>query len=860
MKHIIYIITASALMLTPWQAQAAKSKAPVADSRLVQTANGAFSVAPDSTTAAFSEALQLGAATYTPYAPKARVYNAQKPLIKVTMEEEPERNQKGEPTGKTSEKWYFEIPDSLLGRQLLMYSRLAQVPPGFDYGTHQETTEGVYAFYLSPDRTKLQLKEMPTSMYADTLYSISKAVDLSNTKPIVKVFKVESHNNGVYRIEANSLLMEEKLLTLPAAMKSAYRFNTMDSRRSRIASVHSYEGNVEILTTRTYQTESQTIATSAGSATIGLSSTIILLPETPMTGRLADPRVGYKSFRVTEFSDNQQSVERKRYTTRWRLEPRNAEEAQQQLSGTAIEPKRPIRYYIDPAFPEKWHPYIQAGVAQWREAFEQAGWKNAIEALEWPTADSTASMEDSRFNVIRYVPGLLTMVSGDDYVFDPRTGEILNAPILVRTGALQELRNNYVGDCGAVDEDSHTALFPDELMGALISHQIARAVGTTLGLTPNMLSSTMTPTDSLRSKSYIQRYGIAPSITDMLPYNFVAQPGDGLTRNELIPRVGDADAWSIRWGYGPIDETDEQSISRHLVALTTDHLAANPRHQWGNGDGLNDPRCQPNDLGDDQVKAAAYGVSNLKRIAPYLVEWGSTNRDIHYNSYNAYYYWAQIDQKYARYCSILLNNLTGRCKSPLPATAEGTVYFYRDANYVERCIDSLFSIFGQQAKWVQSDPTQRFSWATPERAGLAYAGFITNTPSISTLHNLHPSLDPMAFAMRVYEFCFKQATPGTAPDLYNRTLQSRLLNTMTSGFKSTNDGYATGDERAVLRYVLIQMQNRLKSILPSAPDDTTRNHYAMLLEQLEDFFTIRAKQASSAPSSGTIVITLGATD
>lgn len=855
-----------------------KAKAQVAttqgDCHLTQAADGTFHLAVDSTTDNGAptannsaptanngaETLQHGIALYSPYAPKTRVYNSQKPLFKTILKEQVETKEEGKEKEENKEKWFFLIPDSVIGRQLLIYSRLSQVPVGFQYPIHMETTKGVYAFYVSPDKKKLLMKETPTAIYADTLYSISKAVDLSSSKPIVKVFNIEEHKDGAYRIDATSLLLEDKLLTVHSTIKNTYRFTNLDANRSRIVSVHSYDSNIEIHTARTYATSAQTISTQDDCATLDLSSTIMLLPQTPMTGRLSDPRVGFKKFMVTEFSDYQQRVERKTYTTRWRLEPKSADDALLQSSGTAIEPKRPITYHIDPAFPAKWHPYIKAGVAQWQKAFEQAGWKNAIQALDWPTSDSIASMEDSRFNVIRYIPTTATTIGAKDFVYDPRTGEILNAPITLSAGTLQELRNNYVGDCGAVDTDCHTAIFPDELMGSLISHQIARAVGTTLGLEPNLLASSLTPTDSLRSKTYIEHYGIAPSITDNLPYNFVAQPGDGLTRNELIPRVGEADEWSIFWGYSPVDKTDEQAIAFHLRDLTTTHLANNPRHQWSNGNGYNDPRCQSNDLGDDQVKATNYGIENLKRIAPYLVEWGSTNRDLNQGSANAYGYWSQINKKLQRHYMTLANNITGRCASPLPATTDGTVYSYPDGTYVQQCISAIINTFGQQPAWTQSDPTQRFSWATPERAGLSYASYLSTMPTVSTLHNLNPAIDPMAFVMQFYEYCFKEAVPGKAPNLYNRTLQSTLLNTMTEAFEAKNDSYATGDERAVLRYALMQMQTRLKTALPSAPDATTRNHYALLLEKLEDFFTVRPKQTASASSLGSIVIMMGATE
>ncbi|MGN1214023.1 MAG: zinc-dependent metalloprotease, partial [Bacteroidaceae bacterium] len=552
-----------------------------------------------------------------------------------------------------------------------------------------------------------------------------------------------------------------------------------------------------------------------------------------------DPRVGFRSLTTPQFSDNQQQVENISYIKRWRLEPKNASDATLQSTGTPIEPLKPIVFYIDPAFPKKWHPYIKEGVAEWQRAFEKAGWKNAIYALEWPENDSTLSLEDARYNVIRYVAADNDNVEGIYRVCDYRSGEFINTFIYFGAGALQDMRDTYVADCGAVDSDSHTAMFPDELMGALIRHRIARAVAPSIGLDNNLYASSLTPTDSLRSKTYIDKYSLAPSITDQLPYNFVAQPQDGLSRQQLIPRVSDGDEWTIEWGYKPLNFTDPEAERQYLTDLTTRHLADNPRHIFVARTALNDPQCKVNDLGDDQPKAIEYGLKNIKLIAPNLVEWGTTNRDLHYSSLNAQHYWAQINAKVLKYYVILSNNITGRCSRLKPASADGAVYFYNDKEYVDKCVKGLFDLFGEQPKWVWADSTQSFTWVTPERSGLGYAQLLAGSASVVMLHNLNQNIDPLEYAMKFYEFFFRNAKPNATPNLYERTLQSILLVTMIDYFNPKYDTYVNGDERPISLYVIKQIQNRLQNALPAASDQTTRDHYTILLRQIEEFLTVK---------------------
>lgn len=803
-----------------------------ANDQITIAANGRVSLKSDSIAASEADMI-TSTAFYSPYTPKEKVYNDKEAPVRANM--------KTEGTGdKEKTKWYLEIPDSIMGRLFTAITRLSQTPARFQF-PHQEMAEGMYSFVLSPDKKRVYLKDCSEYIDADTLDAISKAVDVSNSYPILASIKVDTCISGVYKLDVSSILLSEDFMSLHKDIKAGYSLSRQDPSRSMVNSIHSYPLNIEINTTRTYPSEKY----KDGFVTVGLNTSLILLPKTPMQRRLHDPRMALKAIGTTHFSDDQQKVETTEMITRWRLEAKTAEDAQRQRKGQLIEPKKPIVYYIDPAFPRKWVPYIKEGVKEWQRAFEHAGWKNAIYALEWPTADSTfagISMEDARYNIIRMVPSDSRMVYGSNRAWDYRSGEFLNSFLFFFQGALQSMRDNYVGACGAVDPECHTAVFPDSLMGALIRHAIARNIAPTIGLSPNLLSSSFTPTDSLRSKSYIQKYGLAPSITDGLPYNFVAQPGDGLTREELIPHVSDGDDWSVMLAYKDFGFTDPEQERQYLSQMLTDSIKANPRLQYSDDIG-NDPFCKGDDLGDDQPKAILYGLENIKRIAPEIANWGETVKDFTYSDLNKQAYWAEINGRVLTLYVILANNLTGVCRRIVPSGVEGSAYSLTSKEYVQKCIDALFQLFAEQAKWVIPDGSDRFSWSLPERGGLNYANYIGRAVSVNILPFINPNMGKIEFAQQIFDACFKKAKPGLAPDLYDRYLQNIFTTELAANMKYVSpfarNPYLGKEERAISIYFLKRVQEKAKAALAAAPDQITRSHYDMILSITNDALEIK---------------------
>jgi hypothetical protein len=408
----------------------------------------------------------------------------------------------------------------------------------------------------------------------------------------------------------------------------------------------------------------------AGAVTMELNNSFIMLPAIPMRKRLFDPRVGYYASEYTEYTDASQKARTSTFIHHWRLEPRE-EDITRWKNGELVEPKKPIVFYIDPATPKQWRPYLIAGINDWQQAFEKAGFKNAIVGKEWPVNDSTMNLEDARFSVIRYFASDIENAYGPNEA-DPRTGEILTSNIGWYHNVMKLLHDWYMIQAGAVDPRARTMIFNDSLMGTLVRFVSSHEIGHTLGLRHNMGSSSKTPVEKLRDKAWVEANGHTPSIMDYARFNYVAQPEDRISPRGLYPRIGPYDLWAIQWGYKIIPNTkssedDKKVLNRWII----DSLRANPI-LWFGGEGQNfDPRAQTEDLSDNAVKASEYGILNLKKIIIQLPEWTKEEADTYENLEDMY---AQLIGQYSRYINHVTKNVGGIYETFKSVEQPGEVY------------------------------------------------------------------------------------------------------------------------------------------------------------------------------------------
>ncbi len=543
---------------------------------------------------------------------------------------------------RVEDKWYFEIPDSLLGRDIMVVNRMSRssvnAPKAFGGYAGDELNESMIRFEKGPNN-RIFLKGVSYLNFSkDSTQEMFRSVSNSNIQPIsaafdIKAFSKDSAGSVIdmtdYLLSDNDVVAfssASNSMTSVLVSKASLQAGSLQTDKSYISGIRSYPSNIEVKTVKTYFKSPAagggagfivTQPGSLGNITIEINNSFILLPSQPMKPRLADSRVGFFFRNYTDYDANPQRVETTTMIARWKLEPKE-EDMEKYLRGELVEPKKPIVLYIDPATPKKWIPYLIQGVNDWQVAFEKAGFKNAIIGKEAPENDPDWSIEDSRYSAIVYKPSSVENAYGPS-VTDPRSGEILETHIGWFHNVMKLLQNWYFIQAAAIDPRARTMNFKDSLMGQLIRFVSSHEVGHTLGLMHNFGSSSTVPVENLRNKAWVEEHGHTPSIMDYARFNYVAQPEDKITQKGIFPRIGDYDYWAIEWGYRYFPQYRTAMEEKTALAKWTSEKLVNHRLWYGSGN--DDPRTQTEDLGDDAVKASNYGIKNLQRILPNLLEW-----------------------------------------------------------------------------------------------------------------------------------------------------------------------------------------------------------------------------------------------
>ena len=549
--------------------------------------------------------------------------------------------------------WYLEVPDSLLGRMLLAVTRFTSVPQGFKMLSGEEVNHS--AVYLEQHGdNRILLREYVRSQYAREKDRIATTLERSVADPIAYSFEVIGRNPDTQHQLINVtkwLMSDNKITSFTAGDRTVVGVGAIQSYRSLIDTIKTYPINLEIQTLRTYaMTGGKAPASKTGAATVGMTTSIVLLPKEPMQMRLADERVGFFNTKITQFSDDD-APEHDAIVSRYRLEPKNLKAYK---AGKLSEPKQQIVFYIDPATPKKWVPYLKAGIEDWNVAFEAAGFKNAIVAKDWPD-DPTMSMDDARYSVLRYLPSETQNAYGPRIV-DPRSGEIIEAHVCWYHNVMTLVKKWYITQCGPLDKRVKGLDFPDELMGQLIRFVSSHEVGHSLGLRHNMIASSATPVEKLRDKAWVEQHGHTSSIMDYARFNYVAQPEDKIGERGLFPRVNDYDKWAVKWGYQYRPEFKDPYAEKKALRAETTKALENRRLWWCGDEGKGtDPRSQVEDLGDNQMKANDYGIKNLKRVMQHINEW-TQQPDGQYDDLSVVHKAARTQyQKYVNHVQRFLN-------------------------------------------------------------------------------------------------------------------------------------------------------------------------------------------------------------
>jgi len=582
------------------------------------------------------------------------------------------------------EKYFYEIPDSLLEREMLMVTRIAKNTSNNGSFGGQKTNTQVLRWQKK--NKSILLRIVSHNIVADEDLPVHEAVVNSNFEPVLYSFPIKAFNNDKTAtvIDVTELFSADvKPFGLPERTRKGYKISKLQSNTSFIESIKSYPLNIEARHVKTYAASNPPSNSSTGTVSVEMSNSMILLPKEPMKRRTFDERVGWFTTSQTDYGLEAQKSKEVTFLDRWRLEVKD-EDIEKFKSGELVEPKKQIVYYIDRATPKKWRQYIKDGIEDWQVAFEAAGFKNAIIAKDPPTIeeDPEWTPEDVRYSVVRYLASPIPNANGP-HVSDPRSGEILESDINWYHNVMSLLQGWYFVQTAAINPDAQTSEFKDEVMGKLIQFVSSHEVGHTLGLPHNMGSSCAYPVDSLRSANFTKKFGTAPSIMDYARFNYVAQPGDKDVA--MMPNIGVYDKYSISWGYRPILEaktTDEEKETLDNWILLH---AGDPFYRFGHqqaGDVV-DPSSQTEDLGDDAIKASTYGVANLKRIVPNLIKWTS-EKGKNYDDLETMY--GHVISQFNRYMGHVSSNLGGVYENYKTYDQEGLVYSHVDKNHQKNCL------------------------------------------------------------------------------------------------------------------------------------------------------------------------------
>lgn len=742
------------------------------------------------------------------------------------------------------DKFYYEIPDSLLDREMLMVTRIAKTASGIGFGGEKQNEQVLR--WQKKDK-KIVLRVVSHSIVAADSLPIHEAVVNSNFEPVLHTFPIQAigKDSTTTVIDVTDLFDKDvKALGLPDYRRKQYKVTRLESDKSFIESVKSYPQNIEARHVKTYAAGDPPSNSSTGTISVEINNSMILLPEVPMKKRFYDERVGWFTAGQVDYGLDNQKSETVRFLRRWRLEVKD-EDIEKFKRGELVEPKKQIVYYIDPATPMKWRKYLKEGVNDWNVAFEQAGFKNAIIAKDPPTKeeDPEWSPEDARYSVIRYFASPIQNAYGP-HVADPRSGEILESDIGWYHNVMSLLQGWYFVQTAAINPEAQMVGFKDEVMGELVKFVSSHEVGHTLGLPHNMGSSSAYKVDDLRNAEFTKKYGTAPSIMDYARFNYVAQPEDkGVA---LMPNIGVYDKHAIKWGYRPIlDAKTAKDEKETLDQWILDH-ADDPMYRFGQQNGI-DPSAQTEDLGDDAIEASDYGIKNLKRIVPNLIKW-TTKEGETYDDLETMY--GHVVSQFNRYMGHVTTNIGGVYKFSKTADQEGDVFVNVDKEHQKNCLTFLNEQLFETPEWlIDKDIIARteFNGVTERIRGIqerTLNNILELTRMMRMIDNetLNGSnaYKLMSMMIDLRNGIWSELSRGRAIDAYRRNLQRAHVERLAELMKSENVNGRRGrvtvkqsDIIPIVRGELNRIQRMAQNAIGNAPNTISRYHLQDIVDRID---------------------------
>lgn len=695
------------------------------------------------------------------------------------------------------DKYFIEIPDRLLGRDILtsitIISGSAQRKrnPAMRFGFAGDAVNDRVIRFKKGINGKIHLIAPEFIQAPDTSNMYFNAVN-AGLIPSLMAFDIVATGNASSVIDITSLFAGDNDLFSLKGAAVELKLGSFEPQKSKILGVSAFENNVVFRSIKSYGEGAppQGPPAAPGAAPKKqetnptmweVGSSWFLLPEVTMAQRYADKRIGYFLTGLKNYDKNPERNEFLTIANRWRIEPK-PEDLQKFKNGEPVEPAKPIVFYIDRNTPAYLIPYMIEGVNAWRKSFEKIGFKNAITGKLAPTAaeDPDYSMEDARYSYISYKPSEMANAYGPQIV-DPRSGEILTSHIAVFHNILELLQRWYFSMCAATDPAAQNVPMPKELLGTLLKNVITHEVGHTLGLRHNFAGSSSYAVDSIRNKDFVRKNSFGPSVMDYMRFNYAAQPEDKMTPSDLLPVIGVYDDYAIEWGYKYMPQKDSKAAADYLTSWVSEKRKDSRFFYFEEGD-FYDPRVQSEDIGDNNMKANALGVENLKKIMANLNKWGEGD-DKDYTTLRSMY--RAVEGRYFQYLQHVVKNIGGVNVDNALRAEDKSNYMPVSRAQQKEAMAYLTEFMFTEPKWLYPEDIMaktKFSFDTDVEAtysdltGKLMSKYFQmgNVESIMG-NNEYPATE---FLTDLQQIIFRDIENGKPISRYNRMFQRSFINSI----------------------------------------------------------------------------------